>query len=196
MSYAIKLSYHATTRRNDSFFDRLQREGQSPSLCSGNVIYPEILFCPACVAADGLEGLLADVVLDFAGIGLGGLRVHTQMDQKPGQGLVPVQHAGGDGHPRLRQGDEPLLVHGDVPAFPQALGGVADAGLGHAQILRNVNGANVAMLLLHHQHGFQVILRGSQDLHGKQYQPSRKIIYRLAYFNQNCKEEKFFRKKG
>lgn len=113
------------------------------------------------MAADGLESLLADVVLDFAGIGLGGLRVHPQMDQKPGQGLVPVQHAGGNGHACVRQGDEPLLVHGDIAALPQALGGVADAGLCHAQILRNVNGANVAMLLLHHQHGFQVILRGS-----------------------------------
>ena len=33
-------------------------------------------------------------------------------------------------------------------------------------------------------------------VHGKQYQPSSKIIYRLAYFNQNCKEEKFFAKRG
>ena len=84
-----------------------------------------------------------------------------ELDQKLRQGHVPVQHAGGDGHARVRQGDEPLLVHGDIAALPQALGGVADAGLCHAQILRNVNGANVAMLLLHHQHGFQVILRGS-----------------------------------
>ena len=100
-------------------------------------------------------------MLHLAGVGLGGFRVHTQMDQKLRQGLVPVQHTGGDGHARVRQGDEPLLVHGDIAALPQALGGVADAGLCHAQILRNVNGANVAMLLLHHQHGFQVILRGS-----------------------------------
>ena len=113
------------------------------------------------MAADGLKGLLADVVLHLAGVGLGGFRVHTQMDKKLRQGLVPVQHAGGDGHARVRQGDEPLLVHGDIAALPQALGGVADAGLCHAQILRNVNGTNVAMLLLHHQHGFQVILRGS-----------------------------------
>ena len=56
-------------------------------------IYPEGLFCPAGVAADGLKGLLADVVLHLAGVGLGGLRVHTQMDKKLRQGLVPVQLA-------------------------------------------------------------------------------------------------------
>lgn len=53
-------------------------------------ICPEDLFCPAGVAADGLKGLLADVVLHLAGVGLGGFRVHTQMDQKLRQGLVPV----------------------------------------------------------------------------------------------------------
>ena len=94
------------------------------------------------MAADGLKGLLADVVLHLAGVGLGSLRVHTQMDKKLRQGLVPVQHAGGDGHARVRQGDEPLLVHGDVPALPQALGGVAGAGLcyAHGHLFRHLHG--------------------------------------------------------
>ena len=49
------------------------------------------------MVADGVEGLLADVVLDLAGVRLGGGGVHAQRHEKAGEGVVPVQHTLGDG---------------------------------------------------------------------------------------------------
>ena len=92
-------------------------------------------------------------MLDLAGVRLGGGGVHAQGHQETGQGVMPVQHTLGDGHAGGGQGDEPILVHGDVAVFPQAFGGVGDAGLRDAQVLRHVDGTDVAVLLLHHQHG-------------------------------------------
>lgn len=105
-----------------------------------------------------------------------------------------VQHTGGNGHAGVRQGDEPLPVHGDVSVFPQTFGGVADTGLGDTQMLRHVDGTDIAALLLHHQHGLQIVLRGFLYLHGKLHQPFSDISYRLTQTNQKCKERKKFSK--
>lgn len=119
------------------------------------------------VGADGLERLFTDVVLYLARIRLRRLRVNAQRHQEAGQRLMPVQHTGRDGHAAVRQGDEPVLIHGDVAVLPQPLGGVGHTGLRHAQMLRHVDGADVSVLLLHHQHRLQIVLRGPQYLHEK-----------------------------
>ena len=51
-----------------------------------------------CVLADRVVCLLADVVLDLAGVLLRHLGVHPQSDEEAGQSVVPVQHTGGNGH--------------------------------------------------------------------------------------------------
>ena len=66
---------------------------------------------------------------------------------------------------RLQEHDHPGRVEGDIAAFPQTLGGVADARLGHAQLLRHVDGADIAALLLEHEHRFQIVFRGLVNVH-------------------------------
>ena len=171
---------------------------------AGQLVWPRLLLrsrvrvfllaVPHGVGADGGKGLVADVVLDLAGVFLRHLGVHPQSDEEAGQSVVPVQHTGGNGHAGVRQGDEPLPVHGDIAVFPQPLGGVADTGLGDTQMLRHVDGTDIAALLLHHQHGLQIVLRGFLYLHGKLHQPFSDISYRLTQTNQKCKERKKFSK--
>ena len=97
-------------------------------------------------------------MLQLARIALRRLLVDAQRHEKAGQRVVPVQHTGGNGHALLRQGNEAVLVHGDVTVLPQPLGGVGDAGLCDPQLVGNVDGADVPVLLLHHQHGLQIVL--------------------------------------
>ena len=42
------------------------------------------------------------------------------------------------------------MIHGDKTVFTETLGRVADAGLGYAEVVGNVNGADISVLLLHH----------------------------------------------
>ena len=92
-------------------------------------------------AADGAEGLGAQVVLDLAGV------------------------LAGDLHPLVGQMDEAAGVHGDIAVLPQALGGIADAGLGDAQLFGDVDGADVSVLFLEHEHCFKIILCAFSDNH-------------------------------
>ena len=137
------------------------------------------------MAADGRKGLWADVMLDLAGIGLRRLLIHPQADKEIGEGMVAVQHFPGNGQPLGLQSDEARFVHGDIAALPQTLGGIADAGLGDAQMLRHVDGADIAVLLLHHQHGLQVILRRFLNFHNW-YTPSF-ILSSVAHRGQKNK---------
>ena len=113
----------------------------------------------ARVRADGVIGLLADVVLDLAGVLLRGPGVHAEGDEEGSERFVAVEHFGGDGHAGLRERDESILIHRDVPALLETARGVGDARLCHAEVLRHVNGANVSVLELHHQHGLEIVLR-------------------------------------
>ena len=108
--------------------------------------------------------------------------------------VVPVEHARGNVHAARRERDEPVAVHRDVAVFAQALGRVGHARLRHAELLRDVDRADVTVFLLHHQHCFQIVFRSSQDLHSGFHQPFRKIASRLAHLNQKCKQCKNFYK--
>ena len=81
-------------------------------------------------------GLLADVVLDLAGVLLRRLLVDTDGNEELRQRMVPVEHFRGDLHAAGRQGDESVAIHRDMAALAQALGRVGDAGLRDAQMLR------------------------------------------------------------
>ena len=90
-----------------------------------------------CVGADGVKGFLADIVLDLAGVGLGGGGVDTQRHQEPRQRVVPIQHIFRDGHAAGGQCNKPVLIHGDIAVFLETLGGVGDAWLRHAEKFGN-----------------------------------------------------------
>ena len=124
----------------------------------------------SCVVADRLIGLLADVVLDLAGVLLRRFGVDAERDEKIRERVVPIEHFGGDGHAAVGQGDETVLVHFDVAVFAQTLGRIGDAGLCDPQMLRHIDRADIAALLFHHQHGLQIVLGCFLDLHGRFYQ--------------------------
>ena len=115
--------------------------------------------------ADGVKGLDAQVVFDLAGVLARGLRADAETDQQFGEEFVPLVDALGDLQARLQQHDHPRRVQADVAALAQALGGIADAGLGHAQLFRHVDGADVAALFLEHQHGFQIVFGRFVNVH-------------------------------
>ena len=66
----FKVSKSSSACRKD-FFDKLKQPMRKHRL----LLYISVLQCPAGVGTDGLEGLLADVMLHFAGVGLGGLGI-------------------------------------------------------------------------------------------------------------------------
>ena len=84
------------------------------------------------MAAYGLKGLLAYVVLDLAGVCLGCLFIDAYVDKKRRQRLVPVKHARSDRHTGVGQGYQAVFVHRDMPAFSEPFGRIAYAGLCHA----------------------------------------------------------------
>ena len=127
--------------------------------------------------ADRVIGLLADVVLDLAGVLLGGFFVHTECNEKFRERVVAVEHLSGDGHAAVGQRDETVAVHLDIAVFAQTLGRIGHAGLCHAEVLRHVNGANVSVLELHHQHGLEIILGGLLDLHRRFHQLFCQIVF-------------------
>ena len=44
----------------------------------------------------------------------------------------------------FREGDQTLLIHGDVAVFPEIFRGVAHRRLGHAEMAGNIDGADIA----------------------------------------------------
>ena len=129
----------------------------------------------SCVLADRVVCLLADVVLDLARILLSGLFVHAEGGEKFCERVVAVEHLGGNGHAAVGQRDEAVAVHLNVAVFAQALGRVGDAGLRHAQMVGHVDRADIAVLLFHHQHGFEIIFRCLLDFHVRFHQLRNKV---------------------
>ena len=170
-------------------FDRMKSAGACS--CGSFVLAKDlIVFLLALdVRAERVEGLLAHVVLHAAGILKRGLFVHAEGYQEAGKHPVPLQHTGRDLHAALAERDEAVLIHGNIAVFAQALGRIGDAGLGDAQLLGNVDGADIAMLLLHHQHRLEIILRSSQNFHGILHHPFLEITLTLTHSYQKCKKE-------
>ena len=111
------------------------------------------------MSADGVEALHAKVVFDLTGVFPSDLRIDAKSDEQLRKEHVALIHAFGDLQSRREQQDHARGVEGDIAALPEALRGIADAGLGHAQFLCHVNGADVTPFLLQHEHGFQIVFR-------------------------------------
>ena len=103
----------------------------------------------------------------FAGIRGSVLRGYAKLYQKLGQKLVPGVDTGGDFLPRRKQGNRAVRIHLNIPVFPQALHRHADAGLGKAQLMGDVNRIDNALFLPDHQDTLQVVLSGFVNIHKK-----------------------------
>ena len=78
---------------------------------------------------DDVEGRIADIVFDFAGIFGGGFRVHTQTQQHLRKNRMPLVDFGGNLLAFPGQAEEAMFVYLDISAFTQSFHGTADAWL-------------------------------------------------------------------
>ena len=103
------------------------------------------------------KGFVAQIMLDFAGVGSGGFFTDAQGEKKVGQQTVTLIDSGGNFHAHIRQRNQPIFFHGNVAVFTQPPGGIAYAGLGDFQFGSDIDRANIAMLLFENQHSLQII---------------------------------------
>lgn len=120
-----------------------------------------------CVGADGAVALFTQVMLHLAGVCLGSNFVDTKIDQELCERFVAVEHARGNLHAALGQGNQAVLVHRDIAVFLEPLCGVGDTGLCDAEKFGNVDRADVAVPFLHHQHRFEVVFCCAQNFHSR-----------------------------
>lgn len=95
-----------------------------------------------------LKGFVADIVLNLTRVGPGCLGGDADGCEEVCEHLVAAVNAVRYLHPAVGQGDESGVVHGDKAVFTETLGRVTDTGLGYAEMLGDVNGADVAVLFL------------------------------------------------
>ena len=126
------------------------------------------LFCLFDELADLSEGLVAQVMLDLAGVLRGHFGRDPQQREQPGETFVTVVDPAGNGHAAFIERDQSFGIHGDIAVFPQLLHGDADAGLGVSQLVDDVNGPHLPPPLLQNQDGLQIVLCGLVDYHGAQ----------------------------
>ena len=97
-------------------------------------------------------------------------------------------------HAALGQCNQPVTIHGDKAVLFQPFGRVGHAGFRNAEMLRYVNGADIAVPLPHHQHGFQIVLCRSVHTHSKLHQPFFEIIFYTNTLDQKKQANIFFGK--
>ena len=112
-------------------------------------------------------GLLAQVVLDLAGVFGGNIRVNAQCHKKSGQLAVAAIDALCDLHTGLLQLDKTVRVHRNIPVLTQIFHRHTDTRLGESHRNGYVDGAHRTLLLLQHQNFFQIVLCGFVNVHGQ-----------------------------
>ena len=111
------------------------------------------------------KGLLAEVVLHLTCVRRRVLRRDAQKREQLREGPVAVIDPAGNLHAAVIESDQAVRRHGDIAVFPQFFHGNADAGLGVAQFVDNVNGTHGTTPVPQDQYGFQIVLRGLMDGH-------------------------------
>ena len=106
---------------------------------------------------NGGKALLADDVLNSAGIFGGYLGVDPQHDQKIGNQGMALINLVGDGLSCGEQRDGAFGADGDISVLPEVFHGYADAGFGESQLIGNVDGAHSALLIMKNQDRFQIV---------------------------------------
>ena len=106
------------------------------------------------------KGLVADHMLDLTGILRCGSFVDTHTDQQTGQYRVAFKDLPGNSLAFLGQMQKALIVGDHIAALLQQAHSPADAGLGVAHMLRNIDAADICVGLGEHVDGFEIHLTG------------------------------------
>ena len=136
------------------------------------------------VLLDLVERLVADVMLDTAGIGCSGLLVDAEHDQSFGQDTVALVDALGDLLAVIGQQDLAFLADGNEAFILQDAHGTADTRLGKVHLACDVDRADAAISLLQDQDRLEIILAGFiNTIHGRSpYHFSFKLIITLMIY--------------
>ena len=89
-------------------------------------------------------------MLDAAGILSSNSGIHTDGSQPVRKKCVTFIDFLCNFPPLIQQGDVAFLVHFNIFPIAEILHSYADAGLGHTQIVGNINGTDNAVLFLQH----------------------------------------------
>ena len=128
---------------------------KSPGICRG--------FLPISAVnkpLDCCDGGVADGVFHAAGILGGGFRVYADFYQPGGEHGVPLIDFLRYLPAIVGEGDVAVLVHYDKSTVFQQPDGTADAGLGLAHMLHDVDGAHRRHFAAEHQNRLQIHLSG------------------------------------
>ena len=106
---------------------------------------------------NGGKALLADDVLDPAGILGGSLSADAQGFQPLGQDPVALIDHFRDLFSSGSQGNVAVFVHADMAAVAEILHGHADAGLRKSQLIGDIDGTDVWLIQTEDQYGLQIV---------------------------------------
>ena len=102
------------------------------------------------------EGAAAYDVLDFAGVVCRGFLVDAEPDEELTEHGVTLVGALSDLKPRLGEVKSPVVGNGDVAAVTENSDRTADAGLGVAHCLADVDRAHKSLALTENIYGFKI----------------------------------------
>ena len=102
------------------------------------------------------KGAAAYDVLDFAGVVCRGFLVDAEPDEELTEHGVTLVGALSDLKPRLGEVKSPVVGNGDVAAVTENSDRTADAGLGVAHFLADVDRAHKSLALTENIYGFKI----------------------------------------
>ena len=118
--------------------------------------------------SDHFNRLIADVMLNTAGILSRDLLADSQQNQRTGQNTVALKDLLRNLAAAFGQGQDAVRIHVQIPAAAQNADCTADARLGIAQMLTDIDGTHPSLLCAQNQNGLQIHLARFQQLHGNQ----------------------------
>ena len=101
----------------------------------------------ADMRADLFKALLADDVLNAAGVLCCNVLRHAEIGEPIGKQLVALIHAVGDGKAVLRQVNVAVAVYGDQIVLAQLFHAYADTGLCKIELVGNINRTHIGAAL-------------------------------------------------
>ena len=132
------------------------------------LVFSYMLFRFVNVFFNGRKTFGAQHMFDSACVRKGCFPVNPKLHQPIGKNRVAFVNLLRDFPSGFGQSNMPVFINLNVPGSSQIFHGYADAWLGKAHFIGNINGAHIGMSLTQHQNGFQVIFSS------------------LLYFHKNC----------
>ena len=103
-------------------------------------------FSTSGMGLDFLKGFIAQIMFYLAGVRRRRLRGNAQLNKNLCQQLMPLIDMLGNFLTGRQKRDIPIIVHLNIAVLPQVPHCYADAGLGKAQFMDNINGTHHSVI--------------------------------------------------